>query len=119
MRVFYVAGPYRSNTEWGLVENIRQAEYVASLLWSWGFAVISPHKNTAHFGGIHGLNDDVWLKGDLEILKRCDMVVVLPGWENSSGTKEEIELAKENHMPIYYWPEDYSTLCRYQLVNNA
>jgi hypothetical protein len=103
MLVVYTAGPYRNGCEWGVKQNIRMAEDVAVQLWAAGYAVICPHANTNFFGGACGCADSVWLEGDLEIIKRCDIMVVLPGYETSSGTKREIELARNKAMPIYYW----------------
>lgn len=101
--VAYVAGPYRSTTEWGLEHNIRSAENVAINLWSMGYAVICPHKNTANFGGVRCLPDQVWLDGDLSILSRCDLLVAVPGWERSKGTVEELNFAVEHDIPILFW----------------
>jgi hypothetical protein len=106
MLVGYVAGPYRSQTEWGLVYNIRMSEEWALYGWSQGCAMISPHKNTAHFGGAMGLEDTIWLDGDLEIIRRCDFVFLVPGWERSSGTLAEIEFAKKFDIPLFYMPQD-------------
>jgi hypothetical protein len=68
-----------------------------------GYAVLCPHANTAFmdFGC-----DEVFLDGDLEILRRCDLVVVAPGWESSEGTRAEIREAHNELKPVYYWPED-------------
>jgi hypothetical protein len=99
----YVAGPYRATTEWQLVQNIRAAETVSLVLWSWGHAVFCPHKNTANFGGALNIADDVWLYGGLEFLKCCSIVVVLPGWEKSTGTLLEIKTAEELGILVYYW----------------
>lgn len=96
--VIYVAGPYRSDSEWQVVQNIRNAEAVSLELWGLGYAVICPHKNTALFGGAHP--DDVWLQGDLEILRRCDALYRLPAWESSAGTITEVELARTLGLPI-------------------
>jgi hypothetical protein len=43
-----------------------------------------------------------WRKFDLEMLSRCDRVIVLklPGWESSRGVAEEIARAKELGLPI-------------------
>ena len=91
MKIIYIAGAYRNQTEWGLVENIRHAESEAIKLWQEGWAVICPHKNTAHFGGL--CPDDTWLEGDLEILKRCDAVYFLSNWQESEGAEAEYNLA--------------------------
>ncbi len=96
----YVAGPYRAGSEWGLVENIRNAESVALLAWSLGCAVICPHKNTAHFGGAMNLPDEVWLRGDMTMLRRCDAVVLCPGWRRSAGTLAEVAEAEALGIPV-------------------
>ncbi len=106
MKLAYVAGPYRSPTEYGIRQNIRRASDVALELWRAGYAVICPHANTAGWGGAHGLDDQVWLDGDLEILKRCDLVVVLLGWQNSKGTVVEVKVANTEGIPVYFWDRD-------------
>jgi len=100
MKVIYIAGAYRNGSEWGLVENIRHAEREAIKLWQNGYAVICPHKNTAHFGGL--CPDGVWLDGDIEILKRCDVIYMLSNWQSSVGAKRELEVAIENGLEVRY-----------------
>ena len=103
MKTAFVSGPYRAETIHGIVKNIRNAESVAIELWKMGFAVICPHKNTALFDGI--CPDSVWLEGALELLRRSDIVVLAPGWGDSSGTGREIMEAMINMKPIFKWPE--------------
>ena len=100
MKVIYIAGAYRNSTEWGLIENIRHAEREAIKLWQHGWAVLCPHKNTAHFGGT--CPDKVWLEGDLEMLSRCDAIYMLTDWDLSEGALQEYEKAKELNLEIYY-----------------
>lgn len=107
MRVAYIAGPYRSKEGvWGIVNNIRAAETIALKYWRLGYAVICPHKNTALFD--NAAPDDIWLAGDIEILKRCDVVVAMTTWEASSGARAEIELAKQLGIEIIYDNGDLS-----------
>lgn len=109
MKVAYTAGPYRSPVgAYGVARNIRAAEEVAVELWRMGYAVICPHKNTAFFDG--AADDSVWLEGDLELLSRSDLVVMVPGWESSAGATEEHGVAGLHDIPIYYWPADSGTL---------
>lgn len=100
MKIIYVAGKYRAGSEWELVENIRHAEKEAIKLWQQGWAVICPHKNTAHFGGL--APDIRWLEGDLEFIKRCDAIYMLKGWRDSVGAVEEHRVAREAGLEIYY-----------------
>lgn len=99
MKLVYVAGPYRAATEYGVLENIRRAEKVALQVWLAGAACICPHKNTAFFGG--AADDRVWLDGDLEMIRRCDAIVLVEGWQKPTGTKAEIELADSLGIPVF------------------
>jgi len=89
MRVIFVSGPYRGNVE----PNIIKARRVAVMLWQQGWAVFCPHTNTANFDG--ECPDDVWLKGDIEILKRCDAIYMMSTWRESKGSQEEYRIARE------------------------
>lgn len=100
MRVAYIAGPYRAATVRGIVENIRRAEETALRYWRSGFAVICPHMNTQLFDG--AAPDSLWLDGDIEIMKRCDVVVAMIGWQKSKGANAEIELARSEGIEIIY-----------------
>ncbi len=105
MKLGYVSGPYRSDYEYGVVLNIRNAEAVAADLWAMGYAVICPHKNSALMGGV--IPNDGWLEGDLEILSRCDIMAVVPGdWKSSAGTVAEVEFARRHGIPVAHWPDD-------------
>jgi hypothetical protein len=79
---------------------ISHAKRESKKLWQKGFAVICPHLNTAHFSGI--CNEQNFLDGYLEILKRCDAIYVLNNWRTSVGTKAEIKLAQELGKKIIY-----------------
>ena len=100
MKLAYISGPYRAATVHGILENIRRAEAVALRYWQTGYAVICPHKNTALMDG--ACYDHVWLEGDLEILSRCDVVVMMPGWERSEGAKAERQRAIDLGLELVY-----------------
>ncbi len=42
-----------------------------------------------------------WLQGTLEEMETCDAVVLVPGWQDSSGTAGEIERAIELALPVF------------------
>jgi hypothetical protein len=107
MKVVYVAGPYRAPSEWQVVQNIRRAEAAALEVWRMGAACICPHKNTALFGGATA--DSVWLEGDLEIIRRCDAIVCVEGWELSEGARGEVELANSLNLPVFFTIGDLQT----------
>ena len=102
MKVIYIAGPYRSNCEWQLERFLRHAEDASIRLWEEGWAVICPHKNTAHFGGALGIPDTTWLEGDLEILSRCDAIYMLDGYLHSQGALRELTGAQKLGLEVYF-----------------
>src|ERR1044071_5255088 len=99
MKVIYIAGPYRAASEWQGVQNIRRAEALALRVWELGHACICPHKNTALFGG--SAPDELWLKGDLEIMRRCNAVLCTDNWETSAGARDEVKLARSLNIPVF------------------
>lgn len=98
--VVYIAGPFRATTAWGVEQNVRRAEQAALEVWRLGAAAVCPHMNTRHFHGV--LADNVWLDGDIEILKRCDAVLMLDGWEESVGASAECGVAHSTNIPVFF-----------------
>ena len=100
MKVIYVAGAYRANSLNGVFENIMHARREALKLWQQNWAVICPHANTIFMDGED--TDGVFLKGDLEIVRRCDAIYMLDNWEASKGAMGEYALAKDLDLEVYY-----------------
>lgn len=103
MKTCYVAGRYSAETDWGVHENIHAAMKVSARLWSLGWAALCPHANSAHFGGV--VPYESFLEGDLAFLRRCDAVVLVPGWEESKGAVAEREEALRCGIPVFVWPD--------------
>lgn len=100
--LIYVAGPYRAATRAAIAQNIAAARQVglAAALLGW-FPVI-PHSNTSHLDHYAPeLPDEFWLRGTMEMMERCDAVVLVSGWEQSHGTQAEIARADELRIPVY------------------
>ncbi len=101
MKVAYISGPYRAKDIHAVVQNIRQAERAAIHYWQEGYAVICPHTNTALMDG--AVKTRRILAGDLELLRRADLVVMLPGWTGSRGSRREYNEAKKHGIEITWW----------------
>lgn len=99
-RIIYVAGPYRADTEYGVKQNIERAEKVAVKYWQAGYLVYCPHKNCAFLGG--ACPDEVWLDAGIQFLKLCDGIVMMEGWQDSSGSVAEWNYATKKGMTIFY-----------------
>ena len=98
-KVVYIAGPFRAPSAWEIEQNIRRAEALALEVWRAGITAICPHTNTRFYQG--AAPDEVWLEGDLEILRRCDAVLLTEGWDESAGTLAEVAEAKRGKIPVF------------------
>lgn len=103
MMVAYIAGPYRTATVFQVQRNIREAAEMALEYWKLGYAVICPHMNTAMFDG--EAPDEIWLEGDLELIRRSDVVVMTARWKESSGARAEHDLALSLGKDVHYYSE--------------
>lgn len=106
-KVIYVAGPYSGDDEdpdeyvRQRDENVKQAREVAIKLWKIGAAAICPHMNSYNFEGYTSYEN--FILGYLEIMKRADVVLALPGWRESDGARLELALAERLGMEIVEW----------------
>lgn len=99
--VAYISGKYRAPTIHGIHANIEAARWVAVDAWLAGMTALCPHMNSAYMDGI--APDTAFLDGDLELLRRCDLLILVPGWETSEGAKIERQEAVRRGIPTYVW----------------
>lgn len=105
MKVIYIAGKYRGPNAWAVEQNIRAAEDVAAKVWAMGHVALCPHANSRHMEGV--ASDEHFLSGTLELLRRCDAVVLVPNWRDSEGARAEASEAVRLGIPIVYaWDDD-------------
>jgi hypothetical protein len=98
-KVFYIAGPYRAENPRKILENIRAAEKVAIDVWKSGNIALCPHLNSRFMDDI--CDDKVFLEGAIELMRRCDGVVLVPRWEESAGARMEVKIAERIGLPVY------------------
>ena len=110
MRKVYIAGPYTANTPEGVEENVRRAEAAAWLYYLKGYAVYCPHAQTHRIHLRYNENEEMkykdWLKVDIIWLKESDVIVFLPGWEDSTGATVEHFFADISGKEIHYIAEE-------------
>ena len=100
MIVIYIAGPFRGPHAWAIAQNVHRAECVAYKVFESGHVALCPHTNTRHFDS--SLPDQIFIDGTLELMRRCDAVIVLPNYLNSQGTVGEIAEAHKLGMPVAF-----------------
>jgi len=106
MQIAYISGKYRSKTPHVMRVNIIRAEAIAMKYWKLGCSVICPHKNTA-FMDNSDVSDAHFLKADLELIERCvDVIIMVPGWEDSEGAILEHKTAIDRGIEVIYETEE-------------
>lgn len=100
MIVIYLAGALRGKNKREKRRNMRRAERWAERLWRMGFAVYSPHLNSGWLDTPE--TDPHVIPANIQLMLMCDITVVMPNWENSTGTKEEINQCRINMQPVVY-----------------
>jgi hypothetical protein len=89
--VWYLSGPMTGIEEYNFPAFAKAAKFLRDQ----GLEVVSAHEIKHEDNGVPGsLTWDAYLRGDLiEMLKKCNGIILLPGWENSKGASLEFQLA--------------------------
>ena len=114
MMLIYIIAPHRSNGISDEEENINNASDLAARVieiskdgqgFPHAMPVCTPTM-TWTFSWVTD-NDEYWLEGTAEILRRCDAAFVSDDWQNSlGGCQAEIDLAElELGIPVLYSEE--------------
>jgi hypothetical protein len=104
--LLYLSGPFTSASEipGQTLETItKHASDVALKAWEARWSVISPHKNCYGYVPSHKMDYEKWMSGLVAQVVRCDAILLLPGWEKSKGCRIEMQVARDNHIPVFQY----------------
>jgi len=121
MKLIYVAGKYNGKDPIEIKENILKAERVALECWRKGWAVICPHKNTGGFEIYEGeqfISWNTWMDGDLEMVGRCDAIVMVDNWVFSQGARMELNHAQQLKKEVFMSVDDVEKLNKIKYIAN-
>jgi len=99
MKLVYVAGPFTGPNTWAVEQNVRRAEELGLIVAQCGAMPLIPHTNTRFFHGL--LTPEFWYEGTLEVLRRCDSIILTTSWETSRGAREEHREAEAKGLRIW------------------
>lgn len=104
MKTIYVAGPISDQNPLQVLANINAGIEASAYLVSMGFAVFCPFLDFQYFLTKHGqyINKEMIQQNSLAFVDKCDVMLVLPRWKSSSGTKREAARARSLGMPVYF-----------------
>lgn len=97
--LYYFAHPYSENPD----ANYLLALSRTSLLLRSGIKVISPIVLSHYMAD--SLTYSEWLEFDIEIMKRCDGIIVPDGWEQSGGCVFEIDFMIREGKPVFSYDQ--------------
>ena len=102
----FISGPFSAPDYFAVIENVRRAIRWGVAALDLGGIPVIPHlsmlfeleeerRRTANF----------WYDYSLEVLERCDILFLMPGWKRSRGARLERERAEDLKIPIAwdYW----------------
>lgn len=102
MKLVYIAGPYGGADYLAIDRNIAAAREVAAALADARIGFVCPHLNSAHFEAVTPDVPEEWWKAlDLEILGRCDAILLIDGWSQSDGAEGEARHASGLGLPVF------------------
>lgn len=100
--VVYISGKYSGDIE----NNIRVARQYAIQVWERGYTALCPHLNTVNFERDCTCEYNDYIMGDLALLEFCDIILMLPDWQSSTGAKIEHDFASKKGLKIIYSLEE-------------
>lgn len=93
----YLSGPIAPRDGFTVEDNIKSALAAFLVCFKQGIPCFVPHL----LPQIEEISYDEWMEYDLEMLKHCTHMAMLPRWGNSVGALIEKSEALKMHLPIY------------------
>lgn len=104
--VIYLAGAITptgrlDNPVMEYLDNISRFIEYDILLREAGFAPFNPALDLLVFLSRRPKEKNDIYEISISMMLKCDAIFLLPGWENSAGTRNELEIAQNKYFPIF------------------
>ena len=102
MRLVYIAGPYTAPTRVETSAHVQRAREAAAEVAALGLDLfpVVPHLLGDGYEDARG--PGWWYAGTLELLRRCDAVLLLEGWHESKGARLEYQESARLGIPVVH-----------------
>jgi hypothetical protein len=108
--MIYLSGPMTGYPDF----NYPAFRKAANIFRAQGLEVFDPSEC---FDGDQTLSKETYMREDITAVLKATLVVTLDGWEESSGARLEVEVAKAIGVPVESYKDFIMKLAR-ELVNN-
>jgi hypothetical protein len=102
----FIASAYSGGSISEVEMNVSKARLVVVDVLRAGWVPVCPNVFWHPFSEFQDY--EFWLQAAISLMETCDVLILVPGWERSSGVRQEIERAKERDIPILTIEELYS-----------
>ena len=105
----YVAGAYSADNVIKVLNNMNKGIRLATVLMLDGFSPFCPWLDFQFQLALREgeeLKAENYYRYSIDWLKVSDAVLLVPGWQNSKGTLNELEIANKLEIPIFEELED-------------
>lgn len=101
----YLSAPISAPEALFRTYNRLRAQEVSARLWEAAVLHYCPHANSPAVG-CTDVPYETWMAMDLEVIQRCDWVLMLEGWEQSVGCTREFNVALNLDIPVVFTVEE-------------
>ena len=95
-KLLYICHPYTGDIE----VNILKVNTICNQLLNQGYWIYSPLTMSHPLEQLRHRDHSFWIKQDLKMLEKCDVLVLCEGWQDSKGCCMEYERALRLPMEI-------------------
>lgn len=108
MRTLAIVGPYGDAEGYEKIsQNILNARRAAVWLAQHDIGFFCPHTHTAHFETVPDVPVEFYMELDEFFLRKCDGVLLLPGYSHSKGSIREVRLALSLGKVAFHFDEEF------------
>lgn len=100
MKLVFIAGKFAGANAWEIACNVHAAERAALRVAELGGMPVCPHSLGRSMFGTRP--EAFWRAGCLELLGRCDGILLLHNWMHSAGAQSESDYATRNGIIRWY-----------------
>lgn len=97
----YLSAPMSAPAAIDRMHHYLNARRASHELWEAEVLHYCPHTNSPSIGS-SDVGYESWMAMDLEVLRRCDFIVMAGNWNESPGCRRELAMAMHLGLPIAY-----------------